>query len=219
MGTPPACGPNGPNFLDFMRFFGKFWQNLMLAPPGGLATLPTGNPGSAPDFHSVFRKKLDQNCRLGTWLSGLTLSFCKILGATESLSLVPPSRTEKQRTSSPLTSTKQGWPNPWSSLPSRPHSPRGPPIDTGSWNTDQVCTRSWIQNFSPGAVNPSGVQDLVNGNCTFLEKIWQTRMHSSRMRTIRCSIHLGGGVVCLRGCLPREGCLPGGCQPTRCTTP
>ena len=38
-----------------------------------------------------------------------------------------------------------------------------------------------------------------------------TRMHSSRMLTVRCSGHLGGGVG-LRvgwGCLPR-GCLPEG---------
>ena len=37
----------------------------------------------------------------------------------------------------------------------------------------------------------------------------RTRMHSSRMRTVRCSGHLGGrGSVCLEGCLP-GGCLPG----------
>ena len=34
-----------------------------------------------------------------------------------------------------------------------------------------------------------------------------TRMHSSRMHTIRCSSHLG------RGCLPARGCLPRGCLP------
>ena len=33
-------------------------------------------------------------------------------------------------------------------------------------------------------------------------------MHFSRMRTVRCSGRLGGG-VCLEGCLPR-GCLPRG---------
>ena len=32
----------------------------------------------------------------------------------------------------------------------------------------------------------------------------ETRMHSSRMRTVRCSVRLGGGGVCLgMGCLPR----------------
>ena len=39
-----------------------------------------------------------------------------------------------------------------------------------------------------------------------------TRMHSSRMRIVRCSGRLGGclhGQVSVRGCLPRE-CLPGG---------
>ena len=43
-------------------------------------------------------------------------------------------------------------------------------------------------------------------------------MHSSRMRTVRCSGRLGRGVGCLpRGCLPKgvlgvsvEGCLPKG---------
>ena len=38
-----------------------------------------------------------------------------------------------------------------------------------------------------------------------------TRMHSRRMRTVRCSDRLDGG--CLPGgCLP-GGCLPGGCLP------
>ena len=39
-------------------------------------------------------------------------------------------------------------------------------------------------------------------------KRWETRMQSSRMRTIRCSGRLLGGGVCPGGCLPREGCLP-----------
>ena len=48
-------------------------------------------------------------------------------------------------------------------------------------------------------------------------------MHSSRMRTVRCSGHGGeclpGGRVCLGVCLPAWGglprgeCLPGGCTP------
>ena len=47
-------------------------------------------------------------------------------------------------------------------------------------------------------------------------------MHSSTMRTVRCSAHLGEG-VCLGGCLP-GGCVylggvcPGGCPPHRRTT-
>ena len=37
-----------PNFLNFIQFFGKFWQNPRLAPlPGGLAHPPTRNLGSA----------------------------------------------------------------------------------------------------------------------------------------------------------------------------
>ena len=36
------------NVLNFIQFFGKFWQNRMLAPQKMLAPTPTGNPGSAP---------------------------------------------------------------------------------------------------------------------------------------------------------------------------
>ena len=47
-GSKGAMSPYGPNFLNFMQFFGNFgkMQNLRLAPP------PTGNPGSAPDSYS-----------------------------------------------------------------------------------------------------------------------------------------------------------------------
>ena len=41
--------PRGPNSFNFMQFFGKIWQNRMLAPPGGLVPPPRGNPGSAID--------------------------------------------------------------------------------------------------------------------------------------------------------------------------
>ena len=49
--------------------------------------------------------------------------------------------------------------------------------------------------------------------------ISETRMHSSRMRTVRISSHLRGGDVSAQGgvCLPggvfQGGCLPGGCLP------
>ena len=48
-GAPPVCAPpTDQNFLNFMQFWGKIWQICMLAPPpGGMAPLPTGNPGSA----------------------------------------------------------------------------------------------------------------------------------------------------------------------------
>ena len=46
LGGPPTA----QNVLNFMQFFHKFMQNHMLAPPGGLAPPPTGNPGSAPDY-------------------------------------------------------------------------------------------------------------------------------------------------------------------------
>ena len=55
------------------------------------------------------------------------------------------------------------------------------------------------------------------------EKLHVTRMHSSRMRIVRCSNHLGGCLpgVCMpmgvsaRGCLP-GGVCPGGCLPRGC---
>ena len=40
----------------------------------------------------------------------------------------------------------------------------------------------------------------------FLAKLCQTRMHSSRMYTVRCS-----GRPCGAGVWPGRGCLPGGC--------
>ena len=67
------------------------------------------------------------------------------------------------------------------------------------------------------------------------ENIFKTRMHSSRMRTVRCSGRLGGGGNCLSkkgvflgGCLPvgvsarrylLRGCLTRGCMPGGCTPP
>ena len=38
---------HGPKFSQFHAVFRKIWQNHMLAPPGGLAPPPTGNPGPA----------------------------------------------------------------------------------------------------------------------------------------------------------------------------
>ena len=44
-----------------------------------------------------------------------------------------------------------------------------------------------------------------------------TRMHSSRMRTVRCSGHLvGGASVCPGGCLPGGGVCPDGVCPEGC---
>ena len=39
--------PSVSKFFQFHTVFGKIWQKCMLAPPGGLAPLPRGNPGSA----------------------------------------------------------------------------------------------------------------------------------------------------------------------------
>ena len=68
------------------------------------------------------------------------------------------------------------------------------------------------------------MSNLCCEKTTTFQKTFQTRIHSSRMRTVRCSNHLlrrvsayggclprgmGGGVF-LGGCLPRVGCLPVG---------
>ena len=47
-GGSKGAPPNGPKFAQFHAVFRKFWQNHMLAPPGGLAPPPTGNPLSVP---------------------------------------------------------------------------------------------------------------------------------------------------------------------------
>ena len=52
-GAPGACPP-GPKCSQSHAVFCKIWQNHMLAPPGGLAPPPTGNPGSAPGKGTKF---------------------------------------------------------------------------------------------------------------------------------------------------------------------
>ena len=62
-GVTPGMPPTAQNFLNFMWFCGKIWQNHRLAPPhgglapppgglapppGGLVPPPMGNPGSVP---------------------------------------------------------------------------------------------------------------------------------------------------------------------------
>ena len=59
------------------------------------------------------------------------------------------------------------------------------------------------------------IMETLNGLCKHDMNFWKekvTRMHSSRMRTVRCSGRWGGvwGGVCLGGCMPRGGCLPRG---------
>ena len=47
----PPPPPGGPNSFNFMQFFGKIWQNRMLAPPlESWRPPPRGNPGSATDM-------------------------------------------------------------------------------------------------------------------------------------------------------------------------
>ena len=47
-GGSKGGAPKVQNFLNFMHCFGKIWLNLRLAPSGGSASPPMGNPGSAP---------------------------------------------------------------------------------------------------------------------------------------------------------------------------
>ena len=51
---PPP--PRGSKFFQFHAFFGKIWQNRMLAPPppGELAPPPRGNPGSATAVGTLY---------------------------------------------------------------------------------------------------------------------------------------------------------------------
>ena len=42
------------NLSQLHAVLGNFWQNLMLAPSGGLAPPPTGDPGSAPVLLFIF---------------------------------------------------------------------------------------------------------------------------------------------------------------------
>ena len=56
-----------------------------------------------------------------------------------------------------------------------------------------------------GMCTPLSVQ-ILSFSCSFQQKKSQTRMHSSRMRTVRCSDRQGGG------CLPGGVCLGGVCQ-------
>ena len=47
-GMPSTRAHYGPKFSQFHPVFGKFWQNLRLAPPrAGFAPPAMGNPGSA----------------------------------------------------------------------------------------------------------------------------------------------------------------------------
>ena len=80
---------------------------------------------------------------------------------------------------------------------------------------------SWLQLTKFSGIGPVAMllKLSILSTCNHISplKNWfQTRIHSSRMRTVRCSGRLGkgGGVypwgVSARGCLPRRG-LPGVC--------
>ena len=53
--------PYGQKFSQFHAVFRKIWQNHMLAPLGGLAPPPMGNPGSAPGVCNLWFKSAAVN--------------------------------------------------------------------------------------------------------------------------------------------------------------
>ena len=58
--------PRESKFFQFHAIFGKVWQNRMLAPPGGLAPQPQGNPGSATGYEIfVIESVRVRNFKLG----------------------------------------------------------------------------------------------------------------------------------------------------------
>ena len=97
----------------------------------------------------------------------------------------------------------------------------------------EILLTSFEGLFTPSESGSESEKDQTT------KKNQQTRMHSSRMHTVRCSDRLVGGNVCLGwGCLPggvclgessqgrclprgglSEGCLPRGCLPRGCTPP
>ena len=78
------------------------------------------------------------------------------------------------------------------------------------WSSSNKLSRKTIQDCVRHlACSQHAEQDQM-------KKYFGTRMHSSRMRIIRCSSRLGGGLpregVCLGGVCSRDVC-PGGCLP------
>ena len=101
-----------------------------------------------------------------------------------------------------------------------------------------ISSPSWIVELKEKLTNKTQVDDISEDDdenestsllllfrfllldCDTFFHLWYeiqniTRMHFSRMHTIRCSGRLWGEGVCLGGCLPREGVCPGGV----CETP
>ena len=103
-GAPPGRPPTAQNLVNFMQFFGKFWQNRRLAPPsGGLAPPPMGKPGSAPEgrSNSAIHKA-----------AGLMVPSCSII-LPGTIPETPISREWSWQLERPLTvvpTVKNAWP-------------------------------------------------------------------------------------------------------------
>ena len=67
-GGRDASALRGSKSFNFMQFFGKIWQNRMLAPlPAVLAPPPQGNPGSATE--KIVKRTRRINCHVVNLLS------------------------------------------------------------------------------------------------------------------------------------------------------
>ena len=69
---------------------------------------------------------------------------------------------------------------------------------------NKIITRS-AKQVNLTCINHQTINNKKYYHCSLFRNLCVTRMHSSRMRTVRCSGHLGGG-----GFLPM-GCLGGVC--------
>ena len=71
--------PKAQNFLNFMQFFGKFWQNCMLA-PRRVGAPPTEILGSAPGKNKslsyVLQYHLFSQKKMGEWSAFSVRSWC-----------------------------------------------------------------------------------------------------------------------------------------------
>ena len=76
--------PQGTKFFQFHAFLGKIWQNRVLAPPGELAPLPWGNPGSATAVN--FKKQFTEFSEF-QWRPVTLLLWCLVCfkGSTVSI--------------------------------------------------------------------------------------------------------------------------------------
>ena len=83
----PPPQPPGPNSFNFMQFWGEFWQNRMLAPPGGLAPPPRGNPGSVTEvleYSLYFNQQYSSNWNTADSSTDYILSQTRVITQLQS---------------------------------------------------------------------------------------------------------------------------------------